>query len=191
MTVTTSPLVKRYSLREFWDLPAPEGGGRYELIAGVLYMVPPPAGPHIVVITRLNEALVVYLAGRPGFGRVFFPPAALWTEADTYLEPDLMFVRSERLQGIDPGHLPVADLVVEALSPGTKVYDRTTKADTYAFLGVKELWLIDPEAQTIEQRVLRDGVLEIARVLRPGDTLRSDLLPGFACDVASLFLPFA
>jgi Uma2 family endonuclease len=32
------------------------------------------------------------------------------------------------------------------------VYDRTTKADTYLALGVKELWLVDPVTLTIEVR---------------------------------------
>ena len=41
-TISTSPLIKRYTLQEFWELPHPPGGGHYELIGGVLYMVAPP-----------------------------------------------------------------------------------------------------------------------------------------------------
>ena len=65
-----------------------------------------------------------------------------------------MFVSAERLQSTDPGRLTTADLVVEVLSPSTAMYDRTTKADTYAALKVGELWLIDTSKKTIEQRVL-------------------------------------
>jgi hypothetical protein len=39
--VNTSPLVKTYSLEEFWELPEPPDHSKLELIAGVLYMTPP------------------------------------------------------------------------------------------------------------------------------------------------------
>ncbi len=44
--LTTSPLVKTYTLEEFWNLPEPKDGSKLELIAGVLYMSPPPDFPH-------------------------------------------------------------------------------------------------------------------------------------------------
>lgn len=36
--VNTSPLVKTYTLEEFWALPEPPDHSKLELIAGVLYM---------------------------------------------------------------------------------------------------------------------------------------------------------
>ena len=52
--------------------------------------------------------------------------------------------------------------------------------------GVRELWLVDPDAHTLT-RVRPDATPD--EVLGEGDTLRSELLPGFAVRVASLF-PF-
>jgi Uma2 family endonuclease len=46
MVITTSPLVKTYTLKEFWELPEPADRSTLELIKGVLYMSPPPAGSH-------------------------------------------------------------------------------------------------------------------------------------------------
>ena len=46
MVITTSPLVKTYTLQEFWDLPDPADHSKLELIKGVLYMTPPPDFPH-------------------------------------------------------------------------------------------------------------------------------------------------
>src|SRR5258707_7236670 len=43
-----------------------------------------------------------------------------------------------------------ADIVFEYFSKSSAVYDRTTKADTYLALGVKELWLIDSDNVMIE-----------------------------------------
>ena len=149
---TASPLVHRYTLEEFWQLEAPPGGGHYELIAGVLYVVPPPTFSRSMVVSNLVRALSRYADAHPDGCRLFVPRAAVWTTADTYLEPDLFLVAPDRLTGPDP--LTSADLVVEVLSPWTAMYDRTAKADTYAALGVRELWLVDVEKQTIEQRVL-------------------------------------
>jgi hypothetical protein len=38
--VNTSPLVKTYTLEEFWELPEPPDHLKVELIAGVLYLTP-------------------------------------------------------------------------------------------------------------------------------------------------------
>src|SRR6266571_1483878 len=39
--ISFSPLLRRYTLEEFWDLPEPEDRAHYELIGGYLFMVPP------------------------------------------------------------------------------------------------------------------------------------------------------
>jgi Uma2 family endonuclease len=159
--VSTSPLVRRYRLDEFFALAPPPGGGFYELIAGVLYMSPPPAGPHHLAVSRLNLVLAAYAREHPDRCMLFVPSAAVWTPADTYLLPDLFMVRTEAVEAMGAGSLSTADLVVEILSPSTALYDRNTKADTYAALGVRELWLVDVERRTIEQRVLVDGAWRV------------------------------
>ncbi len=187
IAATTSPLIRRYTLEEFWALENPPGGGHYELIAGVLYMVPPPEGPHSTAVTRLMRRFSTHLDLHPDLGELFVPRAAVWTSANTYLEPDLMFVSADILRRMDPGHLSTASLVVEVISPSTAVYDRTTKADTYAALQVGELWLIDTQKQTIEQRVLGDEGWGRATVYAIGDTITAVRLPGFRCEVKAVF----
>ena len=187
LAATTSPLIRHYTLEEFWALDNPPGGGHYELIAGVLYMVPPPDGPHTTTVSRLIRLFSAYLTVHADLGELFVPRAAIWTSSRTYLEPDLMFVSTERLKHTDPGHLTAADLVVEIISPSTAVYDRTTKADTYAALGVGELWLVDTGKQTIEQRVLGDEGWERTTVYTTGETLKAVWFPGFTCEVSAIF----
>ena len=188
LAATTSPLIRQYTLEEFWALEDPPGGGHYELIAGVLYMVPPPEGPHTTAVSRLIRSFSAYLVAHPELGELFVPRAAIWTSARTYLEPDLMFVSTERLKTTDPGHLATADLVVEVISPSTAVYDRTTKADTYAALGVGELWLIDTKQQTVEQRILGTEEWNTAGIYTIEDTVQAVHLPGFTCAVRAIFL---
>ena len=50
-----SPLLRRYTLEEFWGLPDPGDRSHYDLIGGQLYMVPPPDPPHGSVDSHLNK----------------------------------------------------------------------------------------------------------------------------------------
>jgi Uma2 family endonuclease len=150
--VNTSPLVKTYTLEEFWQLPDPPDGAKLELIAGVLYMSPPPDYSHDNVVKRLNRFLTLYLEQTGTPGGLYVPRAAIWTGPHTYLEPDLFYLSAELEAKLDPAHRTTADLVIEVISPGSAIYDRNTKADTYGALGVGELWLIDEQSQVVEIR---------------------------------------
>jgi Uma2 family endonuclease len=184
---TASPLVRRYTLEEFFALDPPPGGGHYELIAGVLYMVPPPEGPHNLAVSRLVGVFAAHANAYPDRCVVFVPRSAIWTSADTYVEPDLFLLRTARLAGMDAGRLTTADLVVEVLSPASAVYDRTAKADTYAALGVQELWLVDLIKHGIEQRVLRGGAFEIAGVFAGDNAVEAYTFPGLVVVPATVF----
>ncbi len=51
----------------------------------------------------------------------------------------------------------VPDMVVEVLSPSTRVRDLTVKKDAYEMNGVKEYWIVDPYMKTVDVYVLHDG----------------------------------
>jgi Uma2 family endonuclease len=149
---SASPLVKLYSLEEFWQLPEPLDRSKLELIAGVLYLTPPSEYIHEHIVQRLNYLLSQYLFENSTQGRLYVPRAAIWTSPNTYLEPDLFYV-SEALEAqMDPQYRTTADLVIEVLSPGSAIFDKNAKADTYAALGVQELWLIDNSTKSVEVR---------------------------------------
>ena len=151
--INFSPLSRRYTLEEFWALPEREDHARYDLIGGYLFMVPPPNPPHGDLAAQINKALIEFLIKNKIDGQVHFPDEAIWLdeEGPTYLQPDLMYV-SNALRARMGQKRTSADIVFEFLSRSTTVYDRTTKADTYLALGVRELWLIDPVTVTIEVR---------------------------------------
>jgi len=143
--VNFSPLTRRYTLEEFWALPEREDHARYELIGGYLFMVPPPNPPHGSVASRINKALMAFLLANNIEGEAYFPrePIYVRAEGSTYLEPDMMYVSHELEQKMGAKRTS-ADIVFEFVSRSTNVYDRTTKADTYLALGIRELWLVDP-----------------------------------------------
>ena len=151
--VNFSPLTRRYTLEEFWALPEREDHARYNLIGGYLFMVPPPNPPHGDVASQMNRLLLRFLEANKIEGQVHFPPEPIYVRAEgsTYLEPDLMYVSKELRQEMGTKRTS-ADIVFEFISRSTNVYDRTTKADTYLALGVRELWLVDPWTDVVEVR---------------------------------------
>jgi Uma2 family endonuclease len=185
--VNTSPLVKTYTLEEFWALPDPPDHSKLELIAGVLYMTPPPGYTHDNSVARLNRLLITELLRLGDPGTVYAPRAAVWTSDRTYLEPDLFYLSKETEARLDREHRTTADLVIEVISPGSAIYDRNTKADTYAALGVKELWLVDETKENVELRKLKGNRYDEGKVFAKGDRLESAVIPNLTIDVTKIF----
>jgi Uma2 family endonuclease len=184
MVITTSPLVKTYTLKEFWDLPEPKDHSKLELIKGVLYMTPPPDHPHNRVAANLIEILIGEIKRCHCRGKVYIPRAALWIDDNTYLEPDLMYLSEELEAEMTPDHWTRADIVVEVISPSNANYDRSTKSDTYQAMGVREMWLIDPEKKQVEMRSFETGK---DFVYEAAGTLHSEVLPEIQISVSALF----
>ena len=185
--VSTSPLVKTYTLEEFWELPEPPDHSKLELIAGVLYMTPPPGYLHENAVSELIRLLAEFLTKSGNKGKLHVPRAGIWRTPHTWLEPDLFYVSAETQARLEPNYRTTADLVIEVISPGSAIYDRNTKADTYAALAVKELWLIDEAAGIIEVRILEGDRYAPSVVLESDDQLRSVVLSGFEVRVGSVF----
>ena len=188
--VSTSPLVKTYTLEEFWELPEPPDHSKLELIAGVLYMTPPPGYLHTNSASRLNRLLNEHLIKSGDQGTVFIPRAGIIRGPNSWLEPDLYYVAGDVKTYLDseyPQYLRTADLVIEIISPSSAIYDRNTKADTYAALGVKELWLIDEASGIIEVRILEGDRYSSSIVFDRDDQLKSTVLSGFQMRVADVF----
>ena len=150
-------------------------------------MTPPPAYKHDNAVSKLNRFLSHHLTKTSNKGTLYVPRAAIWTSRNTYLEPDLFYVSVETESQLEPNRRTTADLVVEVISPGSAIYDRNTKADTYAALGVKELWLIDENGQSVELRILNNNLYERTRLLEGDDIPVSTVLQDFSVRVKELF----
>ncbi len=184
MVITTSPLVKTYTLQEFWDLPEPQDHSKLELIKGVLYMTPPPDFPHNEASADLNRLLVEEVK-RCGYkGKVYVPRTAIWVNDDTYLEPDLIYLSDELKAQMKPRHWTRADIVIEIVSPSNANYDRRTKSDTYRAMGVREMWLLDNETKEVE---VRSFEVDRSAVFKSGEMVRSHVLAKIEIAVSALF----
>jgi len=154
-------------------------------------MVPPPNPPHGSVASQMNRALMAFLLANNIEGDVLFPrePIYVRAEGSTYLEPDMMYVSRELRQEMGTKRTS-ADIVFEFMSRSTNIYDRTTKADTYLALGVRELWLVDPFNTTIEVRnASKIGEILVWTVLSysHGQSAKSRVLEGFEVPVSDFF----
>ena len=182
---------RRYTLEEFWALPEREDRVRYDLIEGYIFMVPPANPPHGSLDSRLNLALAKFITDNQIKGEVLHPHEPIYrrAEASTYLEPDMMYVSSELRERMGWKRMS-ADIVFEYLSKSTAKYDRTTKADTYLALGVRELWLVDPVTVTIEVRHASTDEASLfgeAYKYSRGEYAKSRVLAGFEVSVDEIF----
>jgi Uma2 family endonuclease len=83
-----------------------------------------------------------------------FPAADL--SDDTVLQPDLSVI-------CDPSKIDergcngAPDLIIEILSPSTSSKDKLIKFNLYLEAGVREYWVVDPEARLVEVHILDKG----------------------------------
>jgi Uma2 family endonuclease len=71
-------------------------------------------------------------------------------------------------------------------APGNLAHDRRTKFRIYALAGVREYWLIDPDASTVEINVLRGQAYASAGSLGADEEIRSEVLPDFTARVSEI-----
>jgi Uma2 family endonuclease len=78
-------------------------------------------------------------------------------------EPDLCFFLYENHSNFrsDQTIFPVPDFIIEILSKSTEDRDRGVKFQDYQMHGVSEYWIIDPDAETIEQYINRVDHFEL------------------------------
>ena len=134
---------------------------------------------HADVAGLLYTLIRLYIEHRR-LGRVFCEPFQMKTGADLPgRAPDILFVANKNLGRLKRLYLDgPGDLVVEVISPGSRVTDRGEKFYEYERGGVPEYWLIDPERKQAEfyQRG-RDGIYRLAQVNGDG-IYRSKVLAG-------------
>ena len=130
------------------DLDAfPSDGNRYELLDGALLVTPAPGLPHQLVATRLICELHLFLRDRPEADVV--GPGVVELRPRTHLEPDILVVPRHRANGATWNDIRHWWLAVEVLSPSSRAYDCLFKRDAYLAPGVREVWLVALDAQSV------------------------------------------
>lgn len=169
-------------------LSLPTDAWQYEVIHGRLFMNPAPAPIHQRIVRELLTALTTFLRQHP-LGEVFPAPTDVLIPGKAEpVQPDLVFVAAERMDIVTRRAIEgTPDLAVEVLSPSNWMDDRGVKFSLYAEMGVREYWIVDPDERTVEVFSWQEGRYALIDRFGPGETLRSDLLPGFEVAVGDIF----
>ena len=163
----------------------PETNLPTELWDGELVLSPAPSFFHQEIVDRFHDRLKAWVRAHR-LGKTASAPVDMVLAPRRAVQPDVIFVAHERLGIIGERVEGAADLVVEVLSPGTRRRDPLDKRDLYEQHGVKEYWLVDPEARTVEVLFLERGEYQLMGRWTEGQAA-SRLLKGFKVPVRELF----
>lgn len=164
-----------------------DDGNRYEVIDGVLeLMSPSPTASHQSILLELIDTLrqsckTDYL--------IYFAPLDVILSDTNVVQPDaIMIHRSRKHIVTSRGIEGPPDLAVEVLSPSSRKRDRLKKRAVYEKHDVPEYWIIDPEAQTLEQFHLDErGKYELIQLYENDEQVVSSKLPCVSFAVSLLF----
>jgi Uma2 family endonuclease len=165
----------------------PEDGRRYEIYDGEVFVVPAPLARHQLVQHRIVDIVYRYAAEHGGFA-VGSPIDIVFSDFDV-LQPDVIYFSADRANLVDIDrvirHAP--DLCVEVLSPSTAATDRGRKMQVFARSGVREYWIVDPAAASIEIYELAGAGYDLRVQASGADMISPSVLPSLAFPAGSLF----
>ena len=156
---------------------------RCELIYGRFYLSPSPIRLHQFMVMRIWRILDD-LAEAVG-GEALVAPMDVHLADHTVAQPDVLYVSPERREILQDWIEGAPDLVVEVLSPSTARMDRLLKLNRYAEGGVREYWLVDPAARTIEFLV-NDGEHFVVHA-QDGGSWTSPAVAGVKLDIDAVW----
>ena len=179
---------------EAW-LALPETKQRYEIVDGVLKMPPGPTPDHQWIMQRILLPISNFVEGTD-IGVVLAAPVDLLIQRTPLRtrQPDILYLSRERtgirgraeLRGLQFLEVP-PDLVVEVLSPSNTRHDIENKLADYQRIGVKECWLVSPEAETIEVLSLSAEESRVTGIFGIDGSLQSRVLGDFSLNLKEVF----
>jgi Uma2 family endonuclease len=188
MMMLSKVMVRRTDVRFAYQdcQPLPEDK-RYEILDGDLCMVSSSNTKHQRVSKKLLVALARQVEER-NLGEVFIAPYDVVLSDDNIVQPDILFIAGGRVGLVGELNLHGApDLVVEILSAGSRRKDLEAKKKIYARFGIRECWIVNPDAETIEVQVWSEiGYLRHA-VYTKSKCLSSPLLPSVRIRLQDIF----
>jgi Uma2 family endonuclease len=179
------PYAPPLTVAEYRTLP--ETGPRYQLIEGDLCTAPAPNRFHQDISRNLEVVLANYLSAQT-IGVLYDAPFDVYLSETDVFQPDLLIVLNEN-RGVltDAGAEGPPDFVVEVLSAKTRQLDLVHKKRVYARMGIKELWIIDPDQKdVIVYRFDQDPADPVEKISGQGE-VSSPLLPGLKISLQDIF----
>jgi Uma2 family endonuclease len=181
LTATKPELITGEVLAEMEDI------GPHELVEGRIVPMSPTGNRHGEIEINIGAELRAFVRSHK-LGRVQVGEVGIFTrrDPDTVRAADILFISNERYaQQQSSGFLTVApDLIVEILSTSDRWTDVTQKLREYFDIGVRLVWIVDPEAQRI---YAYRSLTEVQEFTEKDELSGDEVLPGFSAPVAELF----
>jgi len=184
---------KTYTYADYYSWRFEE---RLELIKGKVFkMRPAPSGKHQTVTLNIASELNFFLKNKSC--RVYVSPFDVRLVrgetsdkmVKTVVQPDVCVICDLTKMADQRSCLGAPDLVVEVLSPGNNAKELKIKYDLYEEFGVKEYWVVYPNELSLIRYVLNNEAKFAVegRVLTVGDTVITEILPGFKLALDDVF----
>ena len=169
-------------------LSGDEYSRKRELVWGVVREPPAPRFGHQTLVLQIGMLLRLHVREHD-LGAVCVSPADVVLDEfkDLIVQPDVFFIRKERMAIVSDQVWGAPDLVVEISSPRTAVYDSVTKVEWYRTYGVRECWLVDPRSRTVTVIDLHVTGAGAPRRFSGDERVRSAVLSAFAAPAHELF----
>ena len=169
-------------------LDSPETKVRYNVIDGELIIAGASTRSHQTISGNVYRPVQQFVSEHR-LGDVWFAPLDVIVTQEPLLvrQPDLLFVSNENSGILGDRIHGGPDLVVEILSPSNTMVDIDSKLTDYALIGVRECWIVSPQARTVEALGLKGGQYSRLSLSGLGDTVESGVLAGFHLPVSQIF----
>ena len=148
--------------------------------------MPPTHYPHADIIQLIIEQLVAQVDRKKV--RILGSNFGLMITRDplTCRSPDLAVFWQDKRVIVDGLDWSPPDLIIEVISPSETKRRKEEKMADYALIGVPEAWLVSPEAQSVEVRLLADGKLNTTGVF-VGGSLQPTRFPGVSISIPEIW----
>ena len=152
----------------------------YQLIEGELVVTGGRTPWHQHLVGNLLIGLSDYFDEHGG-GLAVHAPLDVVLSRENVLHPDVLVVRGDRRTIIRRENVQGApDIAIEVVWEDTRYRDEVVKRRIYERYGVMEIWLVDPDDQSVT--IIRNG-----EAVRVQDTITTPLLPGFVLPLREVF----
>ena len=191
MAPLAKKLDKKFNYADYLTWPDDE---KWEIIKGIPYdMSPAPAREHQRISAIIFAKIYNFLAGKKC--EAYFAPFDVRLveskdeadeEIETVVQPDIVVICDQNKLD-KQGCLGAPDVAVEIISPSTSYKDQTEKLRLYERYGVREYWIVNPDAKYIMVYRLEGVRYGKPEYLTESDILESRALEGLKIDLSEVW----
>ncbi len=180
------------------DILALPEGIQGQIIDGILYTSPRPAGKHAFAATKINSSIDSFFGSRSSGGPggwilLFEPQMRLLGKQDVI--PDIAGwkvdqLSDEELSALSGNRIEVIpQWVCEIISPSSVRMDKVLKATLYAECEIGHYWLADPDQKTLEIRRLVNSQWVVVNTFEGSEKVRAEPFEAVEIDLGSFWGP--